>query len=674
MVQNDLDQLDTFNLVDISVDGDDTNPFKTYADVNIKPSTGAAGTFPALLAETDISGSFPLTLAGGDYDLTLAGFYHFRSGDVTGDVNKAHTLAVVVGPHASMAVLVAAINTALLGITTSGANKLSEYIEFEDNGSGYLRTKKGTDGTLNNYGAAITVTIVDGVSALITELGYIITTNDSQTGTASTYTAALVAAKISGLVTEATASSATDIISIESNRTGTTSFIRINDATTATDNAIALLHFTDGVPASEDTGVNSSNDGMVHFVCKEAGTWGDSLKVRTYETINALTGATEYNVDIYENDDVVETYRAVVWDDTASVKFVKTLIADSDYVAVEFGDSIEYPNSDSTTTALTANPPLNGSPNPNYWQLDGGNNGIPSIDTDSDALAITALDEYNNREQYEIDVILAPGFVGNAVVAKLQSIGESRRDLLCLVDPPFALEWNDVIDWHNGSYGSGSTSLTSSFVVATWGWQRDFDADNAEYIDLPPSIYEAIAIVSTSKNFNRWEAPAGPERGLVNSVSSYTKPTAAQREFLNNDVDPACINPIVQFPAEGTVIYGQKTCLKIAKATNRINVRVTVNYIYREVERIGRAYIFTLNNPTTWAELKADLDAFLGNIQTNGGLTEFETIIDSTTNTADKVDAGILYAKVFITPARVAERILIDLTINQTAGTVTAAV
>ena len=671
MTQDDLDQLDAFSKVDIAVDGDDTNPFREYADVNIKP-TGTAGTFPAMTAATDISGSFPgLTLTGGDYDITLAGFYHFIPNDTTGEVNTTHSLTVAVGPHANLPALILALNAALDAEGPfTGGGFLGDYVQFADNGSGYLTTVKGTTGTLNNYGAAVSVTIADGGTALISELGYTTTTNDSGTGVASTYTASGVAAKISGAVTEATASSSTDIISIQSNRTGTTSFIRINDATAGADeNAIALIHFTDDDKA---TGTNSSNDGNVHFVCLEAGTWGDSLKVRTYTSINALTGATEYNIDVLEDENIVEIHKNIVWTDTADANFVKTRLADSAYITVEFGDSIEYPSTDTTTTALTADPPVNGTPEPDYWQLDGGNNGIPSDSTELDGLAVTALDEYANREQYEIDMLAAPGFVGNAVTSKLQSVAEARQDILALVDPPFGLEWDEAIDWHNGSYGGGSTSLTSSFVVATWGWQRDFDPDNEEYIDLPPSIYEGVAIISTAKNYNRWEAPAGPLRGVVNSVSSYTKPTAAEREFLNNDVDPACINPIVQFPTEGTMIYGQKTCLKVAKATNRINVRLTVNWVYREVERIGRNYIFALNNPTTWASLKRDLDAFLANVATNGGLTGYETIVDATTNTPDRIDAGIIYAKIFIEPARVGERVFIDLTLNSTSGTVTA--
>lgn len=181
----------------------------------------------------------------------------------------------------------------------------------------------------------------------------------------------------------------------------------------------------------------------------------------------------------------------------------------------------------------------------------------------------------------------------------------------------------------------------------------------------------AVSMARTQQNFELWEAPAGPVRGIVNSISSYTKPTQAQREYLYNDVDPACVNPIVQFPAEGILIYGQKTCLKQSRATNRINVRRLVNHVKRNVERVSRAYLFELSTASTWANITRDLNSFLGNIQERGGLTAFGVTFDATTNTPARIDAGIMYGQIFIQPTRVAERIFIDLTIQRTGASTT---
>lgn len=674
VTQAKLNTLSAWNLVNIKIDNDGTNPYKEYEDINIVPTVGTAATFSALQAGND---PVAHNWVGTTFTITPAGFYDFMSGDVTGDINKAHTVTLTFNNDpVNLAGLISALNIALSGITTSGANTLDDYLQFAIYNTTAIQIVKGIDATLYNLGSQCSVAVADGTGT-IANLGYTAVTNYSASGGDSFYTAEGVAAKIAAAIAEGTASSSIDVISITSNRTGTTSYIEIEDATTTATSALATGAIFDGIFTTDDSdsGSNSSNDGVANFVAKDAGTWGDSIKTRTYTTTNPVTSALEYYIEVYDGDDSVEVWGPVNWVTSTAANYVVTILEASDYVRLDLGETIEYPDTDTTITALTDTPPNNAdSGEPAYWVLTGGGDGIPSIDAESDALVVSALGEYTNKEQYEIDLLLAPGFSGSSVVSKLQTVGEARRDIIALVDPPSFLSYTDIIDWHNGSYGApASTALTSSFVVLLWDWQRDYDATNEQYIDLPPSIYEAVAIAKTQKNYSLWSAPAGIERGVVGSISTYSKPTAAQREYLYNDTDPACVNPIVQFPSEGILIYGQKTCLKTTKATNRINVRRLVNSITRNVERIGRKYVFKLHNASTWASISREINSYLSNIQERGGLTAFSVAFDSTTNTATRIDQGIMYGKIFIQPTKVAERIFIDLTIQNTGAVATEA-
>lgn len=667
MTATDLNQLSAFNKINLSVDGTSGNPYKTYEDINITPTTGVPATFAALQGAADPDLTHDWTAgANQTIDITLAGFYDFVTGDLTGGVNTTHVLATIAydATTQTLAELITQLNAALALVST-GTGTLDDYIQFAVYNTTALQIVAGTGG-LSNFGTQCSVSVADGsVAGVIADLGYNSTTNYTITGGDSTYTSAGVAAKINAAVAEASVTSATDIITIASARQGTTSYIEINTATTTAEDALAIIHFTD---TDSDTGTNASNSGVVNFVAKDAGTWGDVIKVITSTSTNPVTAATEYYIQVFSGDDSVESWGPVDWTDDTATNYVATVLESSDYIRVDFGETIQYPNSD-TDNPPTAAPPNNADVGqPEFWTLTGGNDGIPSDSDASDSLAIAALDEYNDKEQYVIDLLLAPGFSGSAVVSKLQSVGENRQDILSLVDPPPFLTYTEIIDWHNGTYTGGSTSLTSSFVVLLWDWQRDFDSANEQFVDLPPSIYEAVAIARTQQNYELWEAPAGTTRGIINSISSYSKPTQAQREFLYNDVDPACVNPAVQFPTEGVLIYGQKTCLKQNKATNRINVRRLVNNVVRNIENIGRRYIFELNNASTWAGITREINSFLSNIQERGGLTAFSVIFDASTNTADRIDQGIMYGKVFIQPTRVAERIFIDLTIQRTGA------
>lgn len=671
VTQEQLNQISAFNRINIAVDGTDSEPFRVYEDVDITPAEGDPAGFPRLEAGESPSFSLDLTDAT-DFTLTLSGFYHFQGSDTDGDVNATHNFSVSAGPHSDINALVTALNDAL-GDVTINSGTLEDYVQFADNGDGQLTTVQGANTSLFNYGSQVSIELASdsgaGDPGDVADLGYS-SGPVSESGSDATWDLEGVAEAIESVGPEFSASASSDILTISSDRLGGTSYIRINTATTSdSDAGDPVLNMSDG---TDDTGDNPDDDGVVNFVAKEAGSAGNDLRIRTYTSTNPVTDATLYNIEVYVGQDSVENFNNVDWTDDTASNFVKTVLEDSDYITVDFGETLQYPNSDTGSVPTSAPPNNDDSGMPEFWELSGGNDGIPTDSDELEALVVEALDEYTNVEQYQIDILTAPGFTGSAVVNKLQDVGEVRRDIIALVDPPPFLTYKEVIDWHNGNY-SGSSPLTSSFVVTAWGWQRDFDPYNEEFVDLPPSIYMAVAMARTQKNFELWEAPAGPVRGIVNSISSYTKPTQAQREYLYNDIDPACVNPIVQFPAEGILIYGQKTCLKQSRATNRINVRRLVNHVKRNVERISRAYLFELSTASTWANITRDLNSFLGNIEERGGLTAFGVTFDETTNTPARIDAGIMYGKIFIQPTRVAERIFIDLTIQRTGASTTEA-
>lgn len=669
ITQDDLNMISAFSLVNLKVDGTSSNPYKTYEDVNITPASGTAATFPFIAADNDPDGT--ANLSTSDFDITLAGFYSFLSGDAAGDVNNTFSITTTVdgtGTAFTVDDLVTDLNNQLATVTTPGGT-LAEYIQFEKFETTKIRLTNGTAG-LANFGSQVSTEISNGTSGDITNLGYtgsVVTAN----GEDATWTLDDVAERMNNQVSEAQVTSSSGVLTIQSQTVGGTSFIEIGTATTAEDSALDVLHFTDGDNA---TGSIATNNGVIHFVAKDAGTFGNNIKVRTYTTTNPVTGVDIYNLEVFEGDESAEVYNNVSWTNSSADNFIKKVLESSGYITVDFGETVQYPNADIQGPPTAPAPNNADAGNPEYWELTGGNDGVPTDQDAMDSLIVNALDDYNDKEQFIIDVILAPGFVGTPVVNKLQTLGESRRDCVVIPDPPSFLDWKQIIDWHNGEYdmGSGSSvSLNSAYTIATWGWQRDFDPYNENYIDLPPSIYEAVALARTQNNYEVWEAPAGPARGIVNSISSYTKPNQAQREYLYNDVDPACINPIVQFPNKGTMIYGQKTCLRQTKAMNRINVVRLVNTIKRNVENIGAKYIFELTNPTTWGNVDRELRSYLGNIQERGGLTNFGVVFDATTNTSERQDQGIMYGKIFIQPVRVAERIYIDVTIQRTGAEAT---
>ena len=130
----------------------------------------------------------------------------------------------------------------------------------------------------------------------------------------------------------------------------------------------------------------------------------------------------------------------------------------------------------------------------------------------------------------------------------------------------------------------------------------------------------------------------------------------------------ANINPIATFPAEGIVVFGQKTMQVLPSALDRINVRRLLIYLKKEVSRIAATILFDQNVPATWTRFLNKVEPFLGSVQSRLGLTEFKVVLDETTTTADLIDRNVLYAKIFLKPARAIEFIAIDFVITRTGA------
>ena len=128
------------------------------------------------------------------------------------------------------------------------------------------------------------------------------------------------------------------------------------------------------------------------------------------------------------------------------------------------------------------------------------------------------------------------------------------------------------------------------------------------------------------------------------------------------------INPIATFPAEGVVIFGQKTLQADQSALDRINVRRLVLYLKSEVSAVARNLLFDQNVEGTWNRFKAQVNPVLGDVKARFGLTDYKLILDDTTTTADLIDRNIMYAKIFIKPARAIEYIVVDFVITRTGA------
>ena len=135
-----------------------------------------------------------------------------------------------------------------------------------------------------------------------------------------------------------------------------------------------------------------------------------------------------------------------------------------------------------------------------------------------------------------------------------------------------------------------------------------------------------------------------------------------------DDLYDANVNPIAKFPAEGIVVFGQKTLQQTRSALDRINVRRLMIYLKREISFIASRLLFDPNTLITWNSFRSQAEAVLKDVQARFGIEEFRLVLDETTTTPDLVDQNIIYAKLLVKPTRAVEFFAIDFVVESSGA------
>ena len=164
-------------------------------------------------------------------------------------------------------------------------------------------------------------------------------------------------------------------------------------------------------------------------------------------------------------------------------------------------------------------------------------------------------------------------------------------------------------------------------------------------------------------------APAGFNRGGIGQLGGANGPIVTSvAETLNkanrDDLYESNINPIARLQGE-FVIFGQKTLQQTPSALDRINVRRLMIYVKKQIGAIADTILFDNNIQATWNRFSSKANRVLSQIQSQGGIVEYKVQLDSSTTTPDLQDRNILYAKVYIKPARAIEFIAVDFIITR---------
>ena len=335
-----------------------------------------------------------------------------------------------------------------------------------------------------------------------------------------------------------------------------------------------------------------------------------------------------------------------------------------------------------------------------FWMpLVGGSDGVDITEADpfnntralaggtSDKYAYASVDRaielIKDPEFVEFNIACMPGITKDGLTTKLVQTCESRADALAIIDlpnvyrPAHELKCTGSVNARigttpiNAAKALKQRALNSSYGATYYPWVKISDTENTRELWAPPSVVALGVMAYTEKRDEVWFAPAGFNRGGLNEGNAGIPVLQVSEQLLSKQRDTlyeANINPIASFVTEGLVVFGQKTLQSTPSALDRINVRRLLIFVKKEVSRIASGLLFDQNVPATWNRFLGQVNPFLQSVKTRLGLSDYKVILDNTTTTPDLVDRNIMYAKIFLKPARSIEFIAVDFVITNTGA------
>ena len=198
-------------------------------------------------------------------------------------------------------------------------------------------------------------------------------------------------------------------------------------------------------------------------------------------------------------------------------------------------------------------------------------------------------------------------------------------------------------------------SLNTSYACTFANVAKVTDVAASQEVWVPFSGFAAAAMANTDSNYQPWYAPAGFTRGILagaNDIAIY--PKQKQRDQLYK----ANLNPVTFFPAEGFVIFGQKTLQKKPSAFDRINVRRLFLSLETSTRDTVKYFVFEPNTLFTRTQVLNSITPIFDNAKNTQGIYDYLIICDERNNTPAVIDDNTLVVDIYIKPIRTAEYIL----------------
>lgn len=399
------------------------------------------------------------------------------------------------------------------------------------------------------------------------------------------------------------------------------------------------------------TGVGNASASLFTANADSPGAWGNGLTI-TFIAGNVTATTTDkptFALAISLNGVEVERWLELSPDANNSRYFVTVLNLYSKFITAS--NPSTYTGSSAAASATTV-----------YYTsgavaLAGGTDVAPAT--------VDYTNAFDKLDTVDGNLILnAVGNTTNAVVAALISKAATRGDSFVIIDPSLT----DTTFAQTQTTASNFTGLSTGGYAAAYApallmvdpAKSGSSAVRATY----PGGAIAGLIVRTDVERTVAKAPAGYAADIRGAIAPLYALTDTQVGQLY-DGSPS-VNTFKTIAGAGIIVNGTRT-LKKSTPDTFIPVRRTLNYIKYSLKSLSAYSVFEPNDERLWNKLVQDIGSFLTNFWRQGGLKgktsadAFFVICDSTNNTPQTIDQGIVNVTVGVATSNPAEFIVINL-------------
>ena len=436
-----------------------------------------------------------------------------------------------------------------------------------------------------------------------------------------------------------------------------------NDVTGVSAGIIVTSPFRDSVPVGTSFGIirqnsksafltsptttedvasaGGTNDAMNILVIDQdgefSGTKGTILE--RFENVSKATDAIKYDGTGNFYKDVINQESRYIWADADLAGITTTTKAGTTFTDITGdGNVAGQHNTASTSTTLAG--------------------GVDAYPSDGD-IYTKGWAEFEDAESVDVSLLLS-GEASATIQRLLIDLCDRRKDCIALLSPT------------SGSTGAAAANLvknktasqalenirnfrnqtlnkSSSYAVLDSGFKYQYDRYNDVYRYVPLNGDIGGLIARSEVEQDAWWSPAGFSRGQIKGVVKLAfNPKKAHRDDLYVDQ----INPVVAFPGEGVVLYGDKTLQSKPSAFDRINVRRLFIVLEKAIATAAKFSLFEFNDEFTRSQFRNMVVPFLRDVQARRGIYDFKVVCDESNNPGSVIDRNEFVADLYIKPAR----------------------